>query len=149
MAVNLDIQQQLYSTPTDPEDHITELLQLYEGTSCTSAMWFSGGTIHIPLQAARTNGYLTNGSSNGRTTIPPNLQAVLIKPSSQDGDIIGLVKAFGLKKNGMLFANDHCIAKDCTSFLISENHLIFTTSQHLLKFVHLDNSTKAQGQRIP
>ena len=42
-----------------------------------------------------------------------------------------------LTRNGALFANDRCLAKDCTSFLLTAAHLIFTTSKHLLKFVHL------------
>ena len=45
--------------------------------------------------------------------------------------------AFGLTLSGSLFANNRCLAKDCTSFVITPAHLIFTTTQHLLKFVHI------------
>ena len=45
--------------------------------------------------------------------------------------------AFGLTRNGALYANLRRVAKDCTSFLVTPTHLIFTTSQHLLKFVHM------------
>lgn len=44
---------------------------------------------------------------------------------------------YGLALNGFLYVNDHCLAHNCTSFALTPAHLIFTTSQHLLKFVHL------------
>ena len=44
---------------------------------------------------------------------------------------------FSLAENGTLFVNERRLAKNCTSFLVTPAHLIFTTSQHLLKFVHL------------
>lgn len=51
---------------------------------------------------------------------------------------------FGLTLNGSLFAHERCLAKDCTSFLLTPAHLVFTTTQHLLKFVHL---TAVSGRR--
>ena len=48
---------------------------------------------------------------------------------------------FSLTENGSLFANDQTIAKNCTSFLLTQAHLIFITSRHLLKFVHLIGNT--------
>ena len=44
---------------------------------------------------------------------------------------------FSLAENGSLFANERRIARNCTSFLVTPAHLIYTTSLHLLKFVHL------------
>ncbi|KAL6714895.1 putative elongator complex protein 1 [Lecanora helva] len=44
---------------------------------------------------------------------------------------------FSLSENGSLFANERRLARNCTSFLVTPAHLILTTSQHLLKFVHL------------
>ncbi|KAK4122928.1 IkappaB kinase complex, IKAP component [Parathielavia appendiculata] len=44
---------------------------------------------------------------------------------------------FGLSRNGHLYANSRQLTKNCTSFLVTDNHLIFTTSNHLVKFVHL------------
>ncbi|KAG4301971.1 hypothetical protein PCK1_001947 [Pneumocystis canis] len=41
---------------------------------------------------------------------------------------------FFMSENGKLFANDHLISTNCTSFISSEEYLIFTTS-HLVKFV--------------
>ena len=44
---------------------------------------------------------------------------------------------FGLSTNGSLYANDRLLTRNCTSFLVTSAHLIFTTTQHLLKFVHI------------
>ncbi len=44
---------------------------------------------------------------------------------------------FSLSESGTLFANERRLVRSCTSFLVTPVHLIFTTSQHLLKFVHL------------
>jgi elongator complex protein 1 len=45
--------------------------------------------------------------------------------------------AVGLTKSGVLYANEQMLVRNCTSFVITPAHLIFTTTQHLLKFVHL------------
>ena len=46
---------------------------------------------------------------------------------------------FTLSSNGHLFADKRRLALNCTSFLVTPAHLIFSTSQHLLKFVHMAN----------
>lgn len=51
---------------------------------------------------------------------------------------------FSLAENGGLFANERRLARNCTSFLVTSAHLIFTTSQHLLKFVHLARDTEGE-----
>lgn len=53
--------------------------------------------------------------------------------------------AFGLTKSGVLFANERILVRNCTSFVVTPAHLIFTTTQHLLKFVHL---TSLDGKNI-
>jgi len=45
--------------------------------------------------------------------------------------------AFGMSGNGHLYANSRLLVKNCTSFLVTPVHLIFTTTAHLLKFVHI------------
>ena len=61
--------------------------------------------------------------------------------SSLNGsDAIKIQLVFSLAENGSLFANGRCLVKNCTSFLVTARHLIFTTSQHLLKFVHLGSN---------
>ncbi len=44
---------------------------------------------------------------------------------------------FGLSHSGLLSANGVVLARNCTSFLVTPAHLIFTTGQHLLKLVHM------------
>ncbi|KAF7114330.1 hypothetical protein CNMCM5793_008282 [Aspergillus hiratsukae] len=51
-----------------------------------------------------------------------------------------------LSRTGALYANNQLLAKNCTSFLVTQAHVLFTTSQHLLKFVHL---TKAEEMEVP
>ncbi|KEY76028.1 killer toxin sensitivity protein IKI3 [Aspergillus fumigatus] len=51
-----------------------------------------------------------------------------------------------LSRTGALYANNQLLAKNCTSFLVTQAHILFTTSQHLLKFVHL---TKAEEMEVP
>lgn len=48
--------------------------------------------------------------------------------------------AFGLSKSGALYANERVLVRNCTSFVVTPAHIIFTTTQHLLKFVHLTGS---------
>ncbi|KAI9754258.1 MAG: DNA repair protein rad52 [Chaenotheca gracillima] len=45
--------------------------------------------------------------------------------------------AFGLSSKGLLYANDRLLARNCTSFMVTPSHLVFTTTNHLLKFVHM------------
>ena len=45
--------------------------------------------------------------------------------------------AFRISDNGSLYADQRLLSKNCTSFLVTPAHLIFTTGQHLLKFVHM------------
>lgn len=45
--------------------------------------------------------------------------------------------AFGMSSNGNLYANSRLLVKNCTSFLLTSAHLIFTTTTHLIKFVHI------------
>lgn len=53
------------------------------------------------------------------------------------------VVAFGMSRNGHLYANSRLLVKNCTSFVVTCDHLIFTTSNHFLKFVHL---SKPEGE---
>ncbi|QUC22981.1 uncharacterized protein UV8b_07222 [Ustilaginoidea virens] len=58
-------------------------------------------------------------------------------PWFEIGRVEGEMAAFGLSRNGHLYANSRLLAKNCTSFVVSPSHLIFTTTNHLVKFVHL------------
>jgi elongator complex protein 1 len=45
---------------------------------------------------------------------------------------------FSMTRKGELLADNRLLARGCTSFLLTDKHLLFTASQHLLKFVELD-----------
>lgn len=45
--------------------------------------------------------------------------------------------AFGISSNGKLFANEHEITTGVTSLQVTESHLLFTTAQSQLCFMHL------------
>lgn len=62
------------------------------------------------------------------------------KPSLENDELseyMGNDVFFGLSSQGCLFVNKRLLASNCTSFLVTPAHLIFTTSHHLLKFVHM------------
>lgn len=46
---------------------------------------------------------------------------------------------FGLASNGKLFVNDRHLTSAVTSIKVTQSHLLFTTAQHQLRFVHLNN----------
>ncbi|KAL5324383.1 hypothetical protein ACEPPN_008928 [Leptodophora sp. 'Broadleaf-Isolate-01'] len=54
--------------------------------------------------------------------------------------------AFGMSSHGHLYANSRLLVKNCTSFLVTSAHLIFTTTTHLLKFVHI---TQVDDLEVP
>ena len=58
--------------------------------------------------------------------------------------IDGQVSYFGLGENGKLYANSTLIAPNCTSFIVTNAHLIYTTTQHFVKFVHLQTGGKGK-----
>jgi elongator complex protein 1 len=48
--------------------------------------------------------------------------------------------AFGLASSGKLFQNNLQLSSGITSLKITESHLIITTAQHTLRFIHLNSS---------
>lgn len=62
----------------------------------------------------------------------------------QVAHVDGQTLAFGLTKSGILYANDRTLARNCTSFVVTPTHLVFTTTQHLLKFVHLSSAEELE-----
>ena len=71
----------------------------------------------------------SNAVSYGRFT--SSLPWVEIVPNA-DSHI-----AFGMSASGQLYANSRLLVKNCTSFVVTPAHLIFTTTTHLIKFVHI------------
>lgn len=69
-------------------------------------------------------------------------------PWFEVGKLHGELLVVGLSRKGSIFANGKLLAKNCTSFTLTPSHLVFTTSKHLLKFVHL--VANAEGnERLP
>ncbi|KAI9671737.1 MAG: hypothetical protein M1831_003265 [Alyxoria varia] len=48
--------------------------------------------------------------------------------------------AIGLTSTGSLYANTRVLLRNCSSFFVTDSHLILTTTNHLLKFVHLSRA---------
>ncbi|TGJ85371.1 hypothetical protein E0Z10_g3399 [Xylaria hypoxylon] len=67
-------------------------------------------------------------------------------PWSELVDLAGNVIAIGLSRNGHLYANTRLLLKNCTSFLVTPAHLIITTTNHLVKFIHL---TDVDSMEVP
>ncbi|OAA67232.1 IKI3 family protein [Niveomyces insectorum RCEF 264] len=65
--------------------------------------------------------------------LPSLLPWAKVVEVDEDGNRV----AVGRSRNGHLYANERLLAKNCTSFLVTPDHLVFTTGNHLLKFVHL------------
>lgn len=55
---------------------------------------------------------------------------------------------FSMSGNGHLYANSRLLVKNCTSFLLTPAHLILTTTNHLLKFVHI-TSVEGKSRLFP
>ncbi|EDU46765.1 elongator complex protein 1 [Pyrenophora tritici-repentis Pt-1C-BFP] len=82
------------------------------------------------------------------TDLPP--QSTLVHkfpsfaPEVQVVKFEGQTLAFGLTKSGVLYVNEQILVRNCTSFVATTAHLIFTTTQHLLKFVHLADADELE-----
>lgn len=77
-------------------------------------------------------------SSQGNHALPISLPSQL--PSFEMSKVDEIEIPFGLSRNGHLYAGTRLLAKNCTSFILTPSHIVFTTSNHLVKFVHLSSS---------
>ena len=119
-----------------------ELISAVGNQSCSSHLWLDNkGIVHpefSELPPEKGHNDVNAVSRDLIKDVPTNLESLITLnfPTHGEAEDIQTI-AFGLRRSGMLFANKQCVAKDCTSFVVSPSRLIFTTSQHLLKFVHL------------
>lgn len=67
-------------------------------------------------------------------------------PWFEVSSIAGSPVAFGLSRNGGLYVGKKLLTRNCTSFVVTPLHLIFSTGSHLVKFVHLDDGS---GEFLP
>lgn len=94
--------------------------------------------------AQEHSGRLVQVLSDGTAALPVRFPTYL--PWTEIVDHDGELLAFGLSKGGHLYVNSRQLVKNCTSFLVTPSHLIFTTSNHLLKFAHLN---KPDDMEVP
>ncbi|KAL2138685.1 hypothetical protein VTI28DRAFT_6379 [Corynascus sepedonium] len=132
-----------------------ELLR-YDFGSEGSKAWHSAGassiaTIASPASASvqgavaqHLSGRLSSISGEEHAALP--VQFPFFLPWTTCTVHNGELLAFGLSRHGHIYANSRLLAKNCTSFLVTDSHLIFTTSNHLVKFVHL---TSEQDLDVP
>lgn len=99
----------------------------------TLSTFHENGKIHPVLQgeSGDLHSLAFGGHSLSHCSFPVHLPWVEIVPYLED------YIAFGMSGNGQLYANARQLVKNCTSFLVTPAHLIFTTTTHLLKFVHI------------
>ncbi|KAJ4311796.1 putative elongator complex protein 1 [Neodidymelliopsis sp. IMI 364377] len=107
-----------------------------------SASSLSNGVDYQNLYVQLQNGALHQIDTNeAASDLPPQTTLVqkfpAFAPEAKVITVDGQDLAFGLTKSGVLFANERVLVRNCTSFVLTPAHLIFTTTQHLLKFVHL------------
>ena len=84
-------------------------------------------------------------ASTAFTVSSLRVEAVSCRPNVQtqsngdlaDGDFASIDYIFSLSENGILFANDRCLVRNCTSFSVTPAHVIFTTTQNLIKLIHM------------
>lgn len=105
------------------------------GASSLSTIGSPGSVSIEGVVAQDRSGRLSRISAGESSPLPVRFPSFLpwVSLVTHDGEVL----AFGLSKNGALYANSRQLAKNCTSFLVTENHLIFTTNNHFVKFVHL------------
>ncbi|KAL6706085.1 putative elongator complex protein 1 [Coniothyrium glycines] len=122
----------------------TKLIQLGQLTETESIATLITCLDHENLFLQLRSGALRKIDINDETSslLPHSCQIQDLPAFCPEVQIIqmdGQYVAFGLTKSGVLFANERVLVRNCTSFAVTSSHLIFTTTQHLLKFVHLVN----------
>ena len=138
---------------TELVSHVTELISISTNSHSTTCL--RTGSQLAPIANSTSNelerkitGYPTNPEHQGIKSVSDRAESIALAQLNNgvDGDTLSKHVIFSLERNGTLNANKRSIARGCTSFLVTTSHLIFTTSQHLLKFVHLAD---AEDLEIP
>jgi len=141
----------LTSTPNTQDDHITIFSQDLEETLYTIDLESSCSSLfqsfdHELLSCQLAHGPVMRIDTTSGSRIPIlDLPAACPWTDIWSDEELSIV--FGLATNGTLYAvsssddgqttQERLRIRGCTSFLLTKAHLIYTTSQHLLKFVHL------------
>ncbi|KAI1781154.1 IkappaB kinase complex, IKAP component [Hypoxylon cercidicola] len=114
------------------------------GEFSSNSSFFAGsmfGFVHL-TQSGSTDVLMQDclGRLHGVVNLEDELYSIRLPaqlPWSEVIDLAGDVIAVGLSRNGHLYANSRLLMKNCTSFLVTPAHLIVTTTNHMVKFIHL------------
>lgn len=101
-------------------------------TACTLSSFCKDGSAHPFSQDRRGHLHSLDSAYKSLSHCDFPLYVPWVEVSSGEDEI-----AFGMSSNGHLYADSRLLVKNCTSFLVTPAHLIFTTTTHLLKFVHI------------
>ncbi|OLL22908.1 Elongator complex protein 1 [Neolecta irregularis DAH-3] len=95
------------------------------------------GTVH-------TLRYSRNGLEAGGEITNYPFQACHLEAIDIDREIL----VVALNENGKLFANQRQISSSCTSFVISKPYLVYTATQHTIRFIRL-SALLDESQPLP
>lgn len=130
LSLNLEANSLIIDDLTSLED---DVLFTQANSLSHAAQDFNFGEACVQARSGRLL-RLSRGNDNlDRLSVSFPVQLPWVETTEIEGEIV----AFGLSRNGHLYANSRLVVKNCTSFLVTCDHLIFTTSTHFLKFVHL------------
>ena len=128
----------------DNVSQVTELVSVSTNTLWPPYLWIGSQLLSytpdmVDALKEKSTGYLSvlNGHIIDCAGSAESIALADLKDLPHSSKAYSSHVVFSVERNGMLYANRRCITRGCTSFLVTPSHLIFTTSQHLLKFVHL------------
>ncbi|KAI1616612.1 elongator complex protein 1 [Exophiala viscosa] len=112
---------------------------LFEYVACTDPG--QRATVMLPCYSEDEPMSLRGRSPDSTMFTLPNIQATI-----PNGVVNGHVSKVSLTPQGHLYVDERELVRECTSYIVTSDHLIFTTAQHLLKFVHL---TTVSSMQVP
>ncbi|KAI0137287.1 IKI3 family protein [Xylariales sp. AK1849] len=104
----------------------------------------SGSDVSLIVQDSHRVFRQIRDGNNETLSLQVPVQLPWCIPASLDSE--NNVVIYGLSRTGHLYANKRLLVKNCTSYLVTPEHLIFTTTNHLLKFVH---RTEVEELEVP
>jgi elongator complex protein 1 len=118
-------------TSVNPRSFVSENYQ--------NTLWATSGT-GTQFLASTTPTPIQGGDETSLTGADPDacvFQLSVPVPGEPNGYHEPTFRKVSLDSKNTLRADGHVLARDCSSFAVTDAHIIFTTTQHLLKFVHL------------
>lgn len=140
-------QHEIHCYPSDPSSgQISAKTRTKAGSIFGFAGYVEGIEGVVAQDSHRMFRQVHDGHDNLLTLkVPVQLPWCTLTSSDSDGNPV----AFGLSRNGHLYADKRLLVKNCTSYLVTPDHLIFTTTNHLLKFIHRTEVEGKIPQKIP